>query len=194
MRHNNSGQGDLYSLWLVLTDSSLAPDFGVWRLRLLILGINETKIEKNLSLWFALAEIWRAVMLIDEADVYLETQNNRDLQRSSLVSCKSSRYLKELIKPSLMLHSISKGEGILPRNPVPYHQPHWPYWWCHHESRPPCRSIQATKYQGQIENLESVCREIIPGPRKSLHRITSHWLRSRILRRSKPWMKWTGNS
>ena len=49
-------------------------------------GTNETKVEAVLSSWFTLAEIWGAVMLIDEADIYLETRSTGDLQRSSLVS------------------------------------------------------------------------------------------------------------
>ena len=43
-------------------------------------------MEATLSKWFELAEIWAAVMLIDEADIYLETRTTSDLQRNSLVS------------------------------------------------------------------------------------------------------------
>ncbi|KAF6232588.1 hypothetical protein HO173_009256 [Letharia columbiana] len=43
-------------------------------------------MEANLSDWFDLAEIGGAVMLIDEADIYLETRTTSDLQRNSLVS------------------------------------------------------------------------------------------------------------
>jgi hypothetical protein len=46
-------------------------------------------MEDQLSKWFRLAEIWGAVMLIDEADVYLEKRQLSDLQRNSLVSGKS---------------------------------------------------------------------------------------------------------
>jgi hypothetical protein len=38
--------------------------------------------------WFSLAEKWEAVMLIDEADVYLEIRQTGDLTRNSLVSGK----------------------------------------------------------------------------------------------------------
>ena len=51
-------------------------------------GTDEKEIEATLSGWFALAEIWGAVMLIDEADIYLEIRNAGDLQRNSLVSGK----------------------------------------------------------------------------------------------------------
>lgn len=36
--------------------------------------------------WFQLAEKWGAVMLIDEADVFLEKRVTADLKRNSLVS------------------------------------------------------------------------------------------------------------
>lgn len=47
-------------------------------------------MEKQLSRWFRLAEKWGAVMLIDEADVYLEKRLPTDLHRNSLVSGKDS--------------------------------------------------------------------------------------------------------
>jgi hypothetical protein len=46
-------------------------------------------MEDQLSKWFRLAEVWGAVMLIDEADVYLEKRVLSDLQRNSLVSGES---------------------------------------------------------------------------------------------------------
>ena len=54
-------------------------------------------MEKRLSKWFALAENWGVVILIDEADVYLEKRQATDLKRNSLVAGKSStRSLLEL--------------------------------------------------------------------------------------------------
>lgn len=52
------------------------------------IGTVEKTAEENLSQWFRLAEIWGAVMLIDEADVYLEKRATSDLSRNSLVSSK----------------------------------------------------------------------------------------------------------
>lgn len=46
-------------------------------------------MEHQLSKWFQLAEKWGAVMLIDEADVYLERRLITDLKRNSLVSGKA---------------------------------------------------------------------------------------------------------
>ena len=50
------------------------------------LGIYPDEVEKNLMKWLKLATLWRAVLLLDEADVYLETRMPGDLQRNSLVS------------------------------------------------------------------------------------------------------------
>ena len=52
------------------------------------IGTDEVKMEEQLSKWFRLAEKWGAVMLIDEADVYLEKRQMTDLKRNSLVSGK----------------------------------------------------------------------------------------------------------
>lgn len=48
-------------------------------------------MESQLSNWFRLAEKWGAVMLIDEADVYLEQRSKTDLHRNSLVSGRSPK-------------------------------------------------------------------------------------------------------
>ncbi|TPX12710.1 uncharacterized protein E0L32_000887 [Thyridium curvatum] len=50
------------------------------------IGTDEGVMEQKLSKWFTLAERWGAVMLIDEADVYLERRQISDLIRNSLVS------------------------------------------------------------------------------------------------------------
>ncbi|KAK8054425.1 hypothetical protein PG996_013726 [Apiospora saccharicola] len=50
------------------------------------IGNDEEKLERRLSKWFRLAEIWGAVMLLDEADVFLERRATSDLHRNSLVT------------------------------------------------------------------------------------------------------------
>ena len=50
------------------------------------IGTDEYRVEENLGKWFKLAEIWGAVMLIDEADVYLERREVNELTRNGLVS------------------------------------------------------------------------------------------------------------
>lgn len=58
------------------------------------IGTNEVMAERRLSKWFRLAEIWGAVMLLDEADVFLEKRSISDLQRNSLVSGLSSHHFR----------------------------------------------------------------------------------------------------
>ena len=50
------------------------------------IGTAETHIEPELTKWFKLAEAWQAILLVDEADVFLERRQNRDLARNGLVS------------------------------------------------------------------------------------------------------------
>lgn len=50
------------------------------------IGTVETRVEHELIRWFALAEAWNAILLVDEADIFLERRQNRDLARNGLVS------------------------------------------------------------------------------------------------------------
>ncbi|KAI7306926.1 hypothetical protein KC326_g7763 [Hortaea werneckii] len=50
------------------------------------IGTTETRVEQELTKWFDLAEAWNAVLLVDEADIFLEQRKNRDLSRNGLVS------------------------------------------------------------------------------------------------------------
>lgn len=50
------------------------------------LGTHPNEVERSLMKWFRLATIWKAVLLLDEADVYLESRMSGDLARNSLVS------------------------------------------------------------------------------------------------------------
>lgn len=50
------------------------------------IGTEESGVEEHLSEWFSLGEKWGAVMLIDEADIYLESRKPGDLKRNDLVS------------------------------------------------------------------------------------------------------------
>jgi hypothetical protein len=50
------------------------------------LGIEPDEVERALMKWFKLATLWKAVLLLDEADVYLESRMSGDLARNSLVS------------------------------------------------------------------------------------------------------------
>jgi hypothetical protein len=50
------------------------------------MGIAPKDVEANLKRFFQLGELWGAVVLMDEADVYLEQRTSESLQRNSLVS------------------------------------------------------------------------------------------------------------
>jgi hypothetical protein len=54
------------------------------------IGKDEDKVEEGLSTWFNLAERWKALLLIDEADIFLERRKHTDLARNGLVSGKLS--------------------------------------------------------------------------------------------------------
>ncbi|KAE9375264.1 P-loop containing nucleoside triphosphate hydrolase protein [Stipitochalara longipes BDJ] len=62
------------------------------------IGTDPMSVEFNLNKWMKLARRWGAILLIDEADVYLEERTAQDFQRNSLVSSKFShstlRYLE----------------------------------------------------------------------------------------------------
>jgi hypothetical protein len=48
----------------------------------------EDKIENKLSSWFYLAERSKGILLIDEADIFLERRKHTDLARNRIVSDK----------------------------------------------------------------------------------------------------------
>ena len=50
------------------------------------IGTDPTSVERNLLTWFELAKFWRAVLLLDEADVFLERRSASDLARNNLVA------------------------------------------------------------------------------------------------------------
>lgn len=52
------------------------------------LGLTEEKLEAQMTKWFQVATHWGAVLLIDEADVFLEKRKGSEVGRNSLVSRK----------------------------------------------------------------------------------------------------------
>ena len=52
------------------------------------LGVTPESVEANLRNALKLATAWNAIVLIDEADVFLEQRTVQDLNRNCLVSCK----------------------------------------------------------------------------------------------------------
>ena len=58
------------------------------------MGITASDVEKNFKEFIDLGERWGAVVLMDEADVYLEQRTSENLQRNSLVSGLCSLYMR----------------------------------------------------------------------------------------------------
>jgi hypothetical protein len=52
------------------------------------MGVTASEVEKKFNLFFELGERWGAVVLMDEADIYLEQRTSENLERNSLVSGK----------------------------------------------------------------------------------------------------------
>ena len=115
-------------------------------------------MESNLSNWFDLAEIWGAVMLIDEADIYLETRTTSDLQRNSLVS---GEFAIHHLGPYVdCFHSVSASHGVLQRYPIPHNKPSWSHRRRNHESCALGRQVRDAGSWGTDQNLEAICPKI----------------------------------
>lgn len=86
------------------------------------IGTDAEEVDLRLNKWMKKARRWGAILLIDEADVYLEERTAQDFQRSSLVSGKylsiPAGTLSEITPRSLL-----KKLGVLPRNSIPHHEP-----------------------------------------------------------------------
>ena len=54
------------------------------------LGTDVTTVKERLSKALYLATLWNEVVLLDEADVFLEERSTHDLQRNGLASSKST--------------------------------------------------------------------------------------------------------
>ncbi|KAI1740428.1 hypothetical protein F4680DRAFT_419427 [Xylaria scruposa] len=50
------------------------------------IGVDPSSIEEKLLKWFGLAERWSVILLIDEADIYLEERKISDINRNNLVA------------------------------------------------------------------------------------------------------------
>jgi len=85
------------------------------------IGTAETRIEGELVKWFTLAEAWNAVLLVDEADIFLEKRQNRDLARNGLVSGEF-RVRFSTHGLTRMSGSVPPTHGIFQRSPVPHDQ------------------------------------------------------------------------
>lgn len=50
------------------------------------IGTDPNSVELNLTRHFKTAKSWGAILLIDEADVFMERRSSNDLMRNSLVA------------------------------------------------------------------------------------------------------------
>lgn len=50
------------------------------------IGVDPSQVEQNLRHWLDLGRRWDAIVLLDEADIYMEYRQIHDLQRNSLVA------------------------------------------------------------------------------------------------------------
>ena len=57
------------------------------------LGLDSQNVESSLSNVLDMSTKWNAVLLLDEADVFLEQRSAHDLERNKLVSSKSLLFL-----------------------------------------------------------------------------------------------------
>ena len=78
------------------------------------LGTNANDLDNSLSSIFSLATAWKAVVLIDEADVFLERRSKDDLKRNAMVSV----FLRQLeyvhLKQQYTLLSLIFTPDIIP--------------------------------------------------------------------------------
>jgi SpoVK/Ycf46/Vps4 family AAA+-type ATPase len=78
------------------------------------IGTQPTEVERNLTENFKRARSWGAVLLIDEADVFMERRTTADLLRNSLVAGKHARsYRREFLNRTGFLRALEFYDGIL---------------------------------------------------------------------------------
>lgn len=71
---------------------------------------------------FLLAARWNGVLLLDEADVYMEDRAIHDLHKNQVISCKSLVGFLLSSATNRCILSTSSHPRILRRYPVSYHE------------------------------------------------------------------------
>ncbi|KAL8956974.1 MAG: hypothetical protein Q9193_005637, partial [Seirophora villosa] len=128
------------------------------------LGLDPTLLEEKLGKWFRMAEEWQAVLLIDEADVYLEQRGiGGSLERDAIVAVflRSLEYYRGI----LFLTSNCVGrfdEAILSRVLLVVE---------FKDLAPRDRQTLRLYYQEKIESEKTNRYEIFSGARESLEKI-----------------------
>jgi len=70
------------------------------------LGMNPRSVQNQLSEAFLTAKAWKAVLLLDEADVFMERRTTENLARNELVSSKYTK-VKIYMKNGSLILSLS---------------------------------------------------------------------------------------
>lgn len=81
------------------------------------IGTDPSEVELNLTRQFITARSWGAVLLIDEADVFMERRSTSDLTRNSLVAGQYPMIRLPLVmisKGGQTFQSITFGSKVLP--------------------------------------------------------------------------------
>lgn len=55
------------------------------------LGVTAQEVQRNLDTFFALSSRWGCILLLDEADILLESRSMSDIERNSIVSGRQIR-------------------------------------------------------------------------------------------------------
>lgn len=71
------------------------------------LGITASDLDKNLTQIFRIASSWGAIVLIDEADVFMEQRSVHDLQRNAIVAV-FLRHLEYVARVFLLRYPVSR--------------------------------------------------------------------------------------
>lgn len=63
------------------------------------IGVEPTRVERNLIRWFDVAQNWGTIVLIDEADIFMEERVPQDLARNHLVAgfLRALEYFKGIV-------------------------------------------------------------------------------------------------
>jgi hypothetical protein len=90
------------------------------------LGHDTDLLENNLLRFFRNADKWDAIVLLDEADIYLERRSTNELRRNSIVSSKYRGHISQLFKTSLTsLTSLLTPTRLLQRHSLSDYEPRW---------------------------------------------------------------------
>jgi SpoVK/Ycf46/Vps4 family AAA+-type ATPase len=90
------------------------------------IGTDPEEVEEALSKKFRTAAKWGAVLLIDEADVFMEKREPSDLQRNSLVAGKVPHQLIKLYPYRFLPIRLSACPRILRWNSLSHDKSRWP--------------------------------------------------------------------